>query len=102
MEAEISHGERVPGARDVAVRLDDAAGLPAGELTGAHADVLLVPSRGSTPETVLVDALVVAARTHDGAAVATLRLRQADVSAIIAAEGRGLLRLAVRSPTSAR
>lgn len=102
MEAEVFHSERVPEARDVAVRLDDAAGLPTGELAGAHADVLLVPSRGTPPETVLVDALVVAARTTDGAAVATLRLRRADVVAVVAAEGRGLLRLVVRSPVSAR
>ena len=101
MEAEVSHGERVVEARDVAVRLDDAAGLPSGDLAGTHADVLLVPTRGHAPAIVLANVLVVAARTSDGVAVATLRLRQADVAAVVAAEGRGSLRLAVRASPGA-
>jgi Flp pilus assembly protein CpaB len=101
MDAELSRTDRVAEARDVAVRLDDAAGLPSGDLAGAHADVLLVPTRGATPAIVLADVLVIAARTNDGAAVATLRLPQADVAAVVAAEGRGLLRLAVRAAPGA-
>ncbi|HSD03184.1 MAG TPA: SAF domain-containing protein [Gaiellales bacterium] len=101
MEAEVSRGERLAEARDVAVRLDDAAGLPSGDLAGTHADVVLVPTRGETPAIVLADVLVIAARTSDGAAVATLRLPQAEVAAVVAAEGRGSLRLAVRASPGA-
>ena len=98
MAAEIAAGDRIDAARDVAVRLDDAAGLPAGALAGAHADVLLVqPGRASEPAVVLADVLVVSARSTDGAAVATLRLPAAAVSGIVAAEGRGSLRLVVRA-----
>jgi len=46
---------------------------------------------------VLADVLVVSARSTDGAAVATLRLPAAAVSGIVAAEGRGSLRLVVRA-----
>ena len=99
MAAEIEAGDRIAAARDVAVRLDDAAGLPAGDLAGAHADVLLVqPRRASEPAVVLANVLVVSARTADGAAVATLRLPAAAVSGVVAAEGRGSLRLVVRAP----
>src|SRR5436190_16393340 len=101
MAAEVSASEQLPDARDVAVRLDDAAGLPSGDLAGARADVLLVPARG-TPAIVLADVLVVAARTSDGVSVATLRLRTGDVAAIVAAEGRGSLRLAVRTDPGGR
>ena len=101
MEAEVSRGERLAEPRDVAVRLDDAAGLPSGDLAGTHADVVLVPTRGETPAIVLADVLVIAARTSDGAAVATLRLPQAEVAAVVAAEGRGSLRLAVRASPGA-
>lgn len=98
MAAEIAAGDRIAAARDVAVRLDDAAGLPAGVLAGAHADVLLVqPGRAAEPAVVLADVLVVSARSIDGAAVATLRLPAAAVSGIVAAEGRGSLRLVIRA-----
>jgi pilus assembly protein CpaB len=101
MAAEIAAADRIDAARDVAVRLDDAAGLPAGVLAGAHADVLLVqPGRVSEPAVVLADVLVVSARSTDGAAVATLRLPAAAVSGIVAAEGRGSLRLVVRAPAA--
>jgi Flp pilus assembly protein CpaB len=103
MTAEIATGDRIAAARDVAVRLDDAAGLPAGALAGAHADVLLVqPGRASEPTVVLADVLVVSARSTDGAAVATLRLPAAAVSGIVAAEGRGSLRLVIRASAEAR
>jgi len=102
MAAEVSGAERLPDSRDVAVRLDDAAGLPAGDLAGVRADVLLVPTRGTTPAIVLADVLVVGARTSDGAAVATLRLPPGDVAAVVDAERRGSLRLAVRTAPDAR
>lgn len=97
MEAELANGDRLAPGRDVAVRVDDAAGLPAGDLAGAHADVVLAPpGRAATPTVVLSNVLVVAAGRADGAAVATLRLPPAAVGPLIAAEARGSLRLVVR------
>jgi Flp pilus assembly protein CpaB len=98
MTAEIAAANRIADARDVAVRLDDAAGLPAGALAGARADVLLVqPGAAAHPALVLTNVLVMSAKSADGAAVATLRLPASAVSGIVAAEGRGSLRLVVRS-----
>jgi Flp pilus assembly protein CpaB len=101
LQPELSRDDRIADARDVAVRVDDAAGLPSAPLAGAHADVLLVRPGREAPAVVLSDVLVVAARTTDGAAVATLRLAAADVSTIVAAEGCGSLRLAVRTAATA-
>ena len=99
MRAELEAGEQIAAAREVAVRLDEAAGLPAGDLSGARADVLLVPpGRGTAPVVVLADVLVVSTRSSSGTAVATLRLPVAAVSQVVAAEGRGSLRLVVRAP----
>jgi hypothetical protein len=98
MRAELETGEQIAAAREVAVRLDEAAGLPAGDLAGARADVLLVqPGRGTAPVVVLADVLVVSAQSSSGTAVATLRLPVAAVSQVVAAEGRGSLRLVVRA-----
>ena len=97
MEAELANDDRLVPGRDVAVRLDDAAGLPAGDLAGAHADVVLAsPGRGAAPMVVLSNVLVVAAERADGTALATLRLPPAAVGPLIAAEARGSLRLVVR------
>jgi Flp pilus assembly protein CpaB len=97
MEAELASDAGLAAERDVAVRVDDAAGLPAGDLAGAHADVVLARSgRDAVPTVVLSNVLVVAAGRADGTAVATLRLPPAAVGALIAAEGRGSLRLVVR------
>jgi Flp pilus assembly protein CpaB len=102
MEPELVRSARLAAGRDVAIRVDDAAGLPAGDLAGAHADVFLAePGRGSAPTIVLTNVLVVAAGRSDGAAVATLRLPAAAVAAIIAAEGRGSLRLVMRTASGA-
>lgn len=95
---ELATETRVEAGRDVAIRVDAAAGLPAGDLAGASADVFLAtPGRRSDPTIVLSDVLVVAADRSDGAAVATLRIPAAAVPTIIAAEGRGSLRLVIRS-----
>jgi Flp pilus assembly protein CpaB len=97
MEAELASDAGLAAGRDVAVRVDDAAGLPAGDLAGVHADVVLARSgRDAVPTVVLSNVLVVAAGRADGTAVATLRLPPAAVGALIAAEGRGSLRLVVR------
>jgi hypothetical protein len=102
MQPELQAGEQLAAARDVAIRLDGAAGLPAGDLVGARADVLLVPpGRAAAPAVVLADVLVVAAHTSAGVAVATLRLPAPAVGAVVAAEGRGSLRLVVRAPAGA-
>jgi Flp pilus assembly protein CpaB len=95
---ELATQTRLEAGRDVAVRVDAAAGLPAGDLAGVRADVFLAtPGRRSDPTIVLSDVFVVAADRSDGAAVATLRLPAAAVATIIAAEGRGSLRLVIRS-----
>jgi Flp pilus assembly protein CpaB len=97
MEAEVASHDGLVAGRDVAVRVDEAAGLPAGDLAGAHADVILaLPGRSTAPSVVLSNVLVVAAGRSDGTAVATLRLPRAAVGPLIAAEARGSLRLVVR------
>jgi Flp pilus assembly protein CpaB len=102
MQPELAREGRLAAGRDVAVRVDDAAGLPAGDLTGVHADLFLaLPGRGTAPTIVLSNVLVVAARRSDGVAVATLRLPASAVAPIIAAEGRGSLRLVIRTAPGA-
>ena len=103
MEAELAPDAPAFAGRDVAVRVDDAAGLPAGDLSGVRADVMLAPSgHGSEPTVVLADVQVVAAGRIDGVAVATLRLPPAAVATLIAAESRGSLRLVVRAGQDVR
>jgi hypothetical protein len=98
MQPELAPNMPVVTGRDVAVRLDDAAGLPAGRLAGARADVVLArPGRAASPAVVLSNVLVVAAGRSDGAAIATLRLPAAAVATVVSAEGQGLLRLVVRA-----
>jgi Flp pilus assembly protein CpaB len=86
-------------ARDVAVRLDQVAGLPGGDLVDASADLYLVMP-GSPPRIRLVirDVLVVASSSADGAMVATLRVADGDVAMLIEAESAGSLRLVRRTP----
>lgn len=97
MDSELAQ-DAVAGARDVTVRLDDAAGLPIDPPDGGRADLYLVLS-GRPPRVrlVLSGVPVVASRTSDGAAVATLRVPPRDVSELIAAEAAGSLRLVSRS-----
>jgi hypothetical protein len=80
--------------RDVALRLDDLAGVPAGDLAGARADIYLVRS-GRPPriQRVLTNALVVSASRSADGSVATLRLPPGLVARAISAEGAGQLRL---------
>lgn len=100
---ELAVDGQVGMARDVAVRVDDVAGLPAGDLTGTRADVFLAfAGRRTAPTVVLSNVLVVAAGRSGGAAVATLRLPAAAVAAVITAEGRGSLRLVIRAALGAR
>jgi hypothetical protein len=97
MDSELAQDD-VAAARDVTVRLDDAAGLPIASPDGGRADLYLVQS-GRPPRVrlVLSGVPVVASRTSDGAAVATLRVPPGDVSELIAAESAGSLRLVSRS-----
>jgi Flp pilus assembly protein CpaB len=94
MDAEIVVARSEPGSRDVAVRLDDLAGLPAGGLAGTTADLYVVePGRTVGVRLVLRDVLVVESERVDGSAVATLRVGPDAVQPLITAEAAGSLRL---------
>jgi pilus assembly protein CpaB len=98
MDAELATAE-VSGAhfRDVAVRLDDVAGLPGDDIAGTTADLYLVtPGRPPRIRLVIAGVQVVGSSTADGAMVATLRVSSGDVAALIEAESSGGLRLAGR------
>jgi Flp pilus assembly protein CpaB len=98
MDSELADSSASQGGRDVSLLLDDAAGLPLDPPDGLTADLYLVrPGRAPRVRLVLADALVIASRTADGAAVATLRVRARDVPALIQAESAGSLRLVGRS-----
>jgi Flp pilus assembly protein CpaB len=89
--------EAGPGARDVAVRLDGVAGIPAGASGGGVADLYLTRA-GSPASTILVlRSVLVVSATEDGAeSVATLRVGAAAVRPLIQAEASGGLRLVLR------
>ena len=101
MDAELA-APAASAQRDVALRLDDLAGVPAGDLAGSRADVYLIQS-GRTPRIrrVLANVLVVSAGHSADGSVATLRLPPGLVARAISAEGAGQLRLvSVTSPGS--
>jgi hypothetical protein len=88
---------RTRGAvRDLALRLDDAAGLPREPVAGGRADVYLVRSGSGRVRLVIAGVQVVAAGTEDGVATATVRVAPVDVPRLIAAETAGNLRLVAR------
>jgi Flp pilus assembly protein CpaB len=96
MDAELAVPGPVAQARDVAIRLDDLAGVPSGAIAGAHADLYLTtPGRPPHTRRVLRGVEVVAASRLDGQTAATLRLAQPQVATAIQAEGAGQLRLVV-------
>ena len=98
MDSELARGSAGQDGRDVSVRLDEAAGLPLDPPDGMTADLYLVrPGRAPRVLLVLADTLVIASRTVDGAAVATLRVPARDVPVLIQAESAGSLRLVGRS-----
>jgi hypothetical protein len=98
MDSELAVTSAGQVGRDVSLRLDEAAGLPLDPPDGLTADLYLVrPGRAPRVQLVLGDALVIASRTVDGAAVATLRVRARDVPVLIQAESAGSLRLVGRS-----
>jgi hypothetical protein len=98
MDSELADSSAGQDGRDVSLRLDEAAGLPLNPPDGLTADLYLVrPGRAPRVDLVLADALVIASRTVDGAAVATLRVRAHDVPGLIQAESAGALRLVGRS-----
>ena len=97
MDAEVSASTAPTGGRELALRLDDAAGVPAGDLADVRGDVYLTtPGRRSRTRLVLANVLVVSARRDDSGSVATLLLPPTAVPDAIAAEGEGSLRLVVR------
>jgi Flp pilus assembly protein CpaB len=98
MDSELARAPAGQDGRDISLRLDEAAGLPLVPPDGLTADLYVVrPARVPRVQLVLADALVIASRTIDGAAVATLRVRARDVPALIQAESAGSLRLVGRS-----
>jgi hypothetical protein len=98
MDAEVPETPVPTGAREVAVRLDDAAGIPAGDLADVRADVYLTPpGRDARSRLVLAGVVVVAATHSDGGSVATLLLPRPAVAVAIAAEAQGALRLVVHA-----
>jgi Flp pilus assembly protein CpaB len=98
MDSELAGASAGQDGRDVSLRLDEAAGLPLDPPDGLTADLYLVrPARMPRVQMVLADALVIASRTVDGAAVATLRVPVRDVAVLIRAESAGSLRLVGRS-----
>jgi len=98
MDSELAVTSAGQVGRDVSLRLDEAAGLPLDLPDGLTADLYLVrPGRAPRVQLVLADTLVIASRTVDGTAVATLRVRDRDVPVLIEAESAGSLRLVGRS-----
>lgn len=96
MDAELLLRPLVPGAREVAVRLDDAAGMPSGDLTDVAADLYVTPpGRHGQSRLVLAGVVVLSASHADAGSVATLLLSRAAVPIAIAAEAEGTLRLVV-------
>ena len=99
MAAEIAQPAGRADDRDVAIRVDSAAGIPAGALAGARADLYATTSgHGGRTRAVLRNVLVVSASAEDGEAVATLRVPERVVPMLVAAEGGSSLRLVVRAP----
>jgi len=98
MDSELADSSAGQDGRDISLRLEEAAGLPLDPPDGLTADLYLVrPGRAPRVRLVLADTLVIASRTVDGAAVATLRVRAQDVPVLIQAESTGSLRLVGRS-----
>jgi len=101
MDAELRSAPSAPAGREVAVRLDDAAGLPAGDLTDVRADVYVTPPGSrSRSRLVLAGVIVLSAAHTDTGSLATLLLPRAAVPAAIAAEAEGSLRLVVHADGS--
>jgi pilus assembly protein CpaB len=85
-------------SRDIAVRLDDVAGVPAGDLVDVLGDLYLVaPGTRPSVTPVLEGVQVVDSAADGGRVVATLRVPPSAVSPLILAEAAGSLRLVVRS-----
>ena len=98
MDAEIASAVPPPAARELALRMDDVAGVPAGDLADVRGDVYLTPpGRHGRTRLVLANVLVLSARRADAGSVATVMLPPAAVPEAIAAEGEGSLRLVVRA-----
>jgi Flp pilus assembly protein CpaB len=98
IDSELAPNRAPSQARDVAVRLDEVAGLPGGDLVETIADLYLVmPGRPPRIRLVIREVLVVASSSADGAMVATLRVADGDVAMLIEAESAGSLRLVRRA-----
>lgn len=103
MDAEVAVTPFPAGAREVAVRLDDAAGIPAGDLTDVRADLYVTPPGRDVHSQLVLEGVVVLAAAHsDGGSVATLLLPRSAVPLAIAAEAEGALRLVVHADSGTR
>jgi Flp pilus assembly protein CpaB len=96
MDAELAVAPRGGDLREVAVRLDDVAGVPAGDLAGLRADLVVVTA-GAHPgaRLALRDVRVVATASGAQGASATLLVPAPDVERAVLAEAAGSLRLVV-------
>jgi hypothetical protein len=98
MDAELAVTPSLRKAREVAVRLDDTAGIPSGDLTDVRADLYVTPpGRDARSRLVLSGVVVLSAARRDGGSVATLLLPAAAVPAAIAAEAEGSVRLVLHA-----
>jgi hypothetical protein len=103
MDAELAASRAPADAREVALRLDDDAGIPAGDLADVRADVFVTPPGRRRPSRlVLAGVRVVSATRVDGVSVATVLLPSQAVPAAIAAESEGALRLVVHAGLAGR
>ncbi len=98
MDAELAVAPAAGGdLREIAVRLDEVAGVPSGDLAGLRADVVAV-STGPHPTTriALADVRVVSTSAGAQGVSATLLVPAGDVEHALLAEASGSLRLVVR------
>jgi hypothetical protein len=94
----VASGSGGRSTRDLAVRLDGLAGVPAGAAAGGVADLYLtLPGRRPRTLAVLRDVLVVSAASEGSEASATLRVPAKLVESVIAAEAAGALRLVLHA-----
>ena len=100
MDAELAVAPTGGDLREVAVRLDEVAGVPAGDLAGLRADLVVVSS-GAHPSTriALEDVRIVSTAAGAQGTSATLLVPAADVQRAVLAEAAGSLRLVVRGAT---
>ena len=103
MDAEVAADSEHVALLDVAIKVDPDAGVPAGTTGGIRGDLVLTQA-GRPPRTVVVmsNVEIVSASHSATSAVVTLRLPPRLVTAAIAAESAGDLRLVVHTTEGSR